>query len=362
MRRSPVLLLRSSWTLLAVLAMAGAAHAEGECEVDADCGHGFSCFESVASAGHTASGSGGAMSGTGGSVGTGGGSFAPAAGTSGVPIAGTSGTAPPPQCGNSWCEPSESVESCPADCVVFTYCGPAECTGASDCAEGYVCPEATLPGTGGGPNGPFCGDGLCTGEGENADTCPDDCFVPRHCALPPGYCTSDADCLEGYKCRFIGAGERPGTGGTSSGALPPFGGECVPGPDVGNGGTSGTGAGGLGGAAGLAGSVAVAGTSPGGTGSATTGSGGTSATTGSGGTSTTTGSGGTGDAGAGARHQGGNGSAPSGTGGDPSPDVEHDEVVVTHGGCSITRTETGSASAVALLALGAALVLRRRRS
>ena len=57
MRRLPFPLVGSSLGVVAFLAFAGTAHAAGECEVDEDCGQGFSCIGSVISAG---SGAGGA--------------------------------------------------------------------------------------------------------------------------------------------------------------------------------------------------------------------------------------------------------------------------------------------------------------
>jgi MYXO-CTERM domain-containing protein len=371
------------------------------------------------------------MSGTGGTIGTGGASspgFTAGTGTAGTGTGGTGTGAPVPSnvCGNLLCERvAESPESCPADCVYYNYCALAECMSDADCAEGYTCPQATLPGTGGGPNAPVCGDGLCTAANEDADTCPEDCLVPRHCTPEAGYCSADSDCASGFYCSFMGTGGASssgsggaGTAGTGSagtpsatGGAPAVGGASgMPDADAARpAGSSGTGpsAGGAGGAggepsdptepptAGTSGELAAGTCMPrdgggeGGTSGTGTATGGTPATggasnggvgtagsvpvsgTGQGGSgtsgTTSTGSGGsTPPPGSGASNNGSGGeSGPVSSGGEPAPggDDQGTTTVVTHGGCSVAEGNRASSfSAFVLLALGLVRLGRRRRA
>ncbi|HEY3499669.1 MAG TPA: MYXO-CTERM sorting domain-containing protein, partial [Polyangiaceae bacterium] len=328
-------------------------------------------------------------------------------------------------CGNLVCEiVYESPESCPSDCVLSKWCVAAECTSSSDCAEGYTCPEPTFPGTGGGPNAPFCGDGLCTGDDEDAESCPEDCAPTRYCTPETVYCTSDQQCAEGFYCRHSagssgGSGGLSGTAGTGFGgtsssgagsAIPAgasfaagasfggtgFGGSggsggfgsgglgsgglgsggvslagsgggiadlgtCVPDGDPGTAGTSGTGVGGTLGNAGGPSGAGIGGISSAGRGG--TGTGGTSTNpTGSGGAGP--GTGGAGEPGTGARNSGASAGTDA-TGGVAPTGETNDEGtrVVTHGGCSMTSAQRDrSFGAVVLLALGLGLFSRRRRS
>jgi MYXO-CTERM domain-containing protein len=417
MLRSPFPLLVSALAFAAAFQAPATARATiragGECEVNSDCGQGFEC--EALPRDWSGTGGTGAMTGAGGTAAMGAGEADAAAGTgtggsgSGVPV-------PPNVCGNGLCDPGETSASCAADCEDYNYCVPAECTSASDCAEGYACPEAILPGTGGASSAPFCGDGLCTGSNENVDTCPADCVGTRYCTPESGYCTSDAQCAPGFYCSSVGTGSGTGGTGAASGGAPGTGGAGMadPGDRFAPAGASGTGAGGTasagtgsagtamggeagepaevpgiggtsgiiaagtcmpremsgtGGSVGTGGSIGMGGDpTPGGTGSggAETGGSGPSAGTGQGGTGSEpppTGAGGSSNMGSGAQSSGG---APSGsTGGTRAASDEDDgdgETVVTHGGCSVARTDGASSfGAFALLALGLARFARRRR-
>lgn len=87
------------------------------------------------------------------------------------------GVCPPPiVCGDDLCESGETYRTCPDDCD-----------------------DPGLPG--------YCGDGICSeGDGEDEDTCYDDC------AMPNERCEDDFDCPAGYTCAAGGE---------------PFGGQCV---------------------------------------------------------------------------------------------------------------------------------------
>jgi MYXO-CTERM domain-containing protein len=423
MLRSPLPLLVSALAFAAAFHATGTARAAGECEVDDDCGHGFAC-EDLRNGG--TGGTGGTGSGTGGTSGDtpGSGAFgAGAAAGTGTGGSGSGAPLPPNVCGNGLCEPSESAASCAADCEPYNYCVPAECTSASDCAEGYSCPEPVLPGTGGAASAPFCGDGLCTGANENVDTCPADCVGTSYCTPESGYCTSDAECAAGFYCSFMGSGSGSGgafgTGGSAgadsgsagtgsatggapavggsagmadAGFAPPAGasgtgmggegGESSKVPNPGTGGSSGIVAGGTcmpremsgtGGTVGTGGTLSAGGApATGGTGSGGMSTGGSEPTAGSeqggsgsepppaGSGGTGTGSGGTAPTGSGARNSGG---APAGSSGGTRPvsdEGDGDGKTVTHAGCSVARTDGSSFGAFALLALAFAGIARRR--
>src|SRR6187399_2158315 len=91
------------WKLALLTALLpGTAWAQ-DCDVDADCGHGFQCI-------HT---SGSAVSG------------------------GVGGSQSQAECGDGICDfAAEDVDSCPQDCDTLQYCAPAECDSDTDCAEG----------------------------------------------------------------------------------------------------------------------------------------------------------------------------------------------------------------------------------
>lgn len=407
--------LGSGLGLAAVLGVSASAHAVappdradpiGECQADADCGHGFECQSSITSA----SGGGRDVPGTGGLGGAGGAAGAAGTGSAGAPGTGGTGSGaplPPRECGNGLCELPESPEACPSDCVVYRYCALAECDSASDCAEGYTCANTGSVGTGGGPSAPLCGDGVCNGGPESEATCPEDCATRSYCTPESGYCSSDADCTAGFFCSFYGSG----TGGSSGGVggSPGTGGFANPGGSAGAsaGGTAGT-AGAEGGSAGEAAdpnpgqapdsdAIAAQGTCmPGGgtggvggtSGSAGDGSGGIStggiagttssaggatgggAVSGSGGTSESSGgTGGTGsggDPGTGARtgggtsSSGGSGAASPGSSGRSGSGPKDD--VVTSRGCSVSEGTQPSGFGALVFAALAFAGLRRRRA
>ena len=97
-----------------------------------------------------------------------------------------------PVCGDAICQPEENSDTCCTDC---------------GCASGYYCSENTCVVSGGGgggggspvppssPSEPYCGDDTCdTGEGENCETCPEDC---GDC---PPECVEDSDCDDADAC------------------------------------------------------------------------------------------------------------------------------------------------------------------
>lgn len=95
---------------------------------------------------------------------------------------------PPPVCGNGSCEPSETLESCPADCG---YCGDGTCAPdemgwcADDCGycgDDYCSvdeDEVSCPADCG-----YCGDGVCSPD--ETDWCTDDCGVCGDGVCQPG--------------------------------------------------------------------------------------------------------------------------------------------------------------------------------
>ncbi|MFH2063015.1 MAG: hypothetical protein ABIJ46_02560 [bacterium] len=135
-------------------------------------------------------------------------------------------------CGNGVCEAGEFSEFCPEDCPVYSYCGDGQCAGDEtagtcpvDCrteedecehrvricdADGFQlicvfrggadgtgalvwarleCDEHEACSDGECVAVPWCGDGEC-GDGEDAETCPDDCGAD----CGDGFCTHDEDC------------------------------------------------------------------------------------------------------------------------------------------------------------------------
>lgn len=70
-------------------------------------------------------------------------------------------------CGDGVCEGHERSDTCPQDCLVGPYCGDSACEGTE---RSDTCPQDCLM--------VFdCGDGVCAGgAGEDASSCPDDCF------------------------------------------------------------------------------------------------------------------------------------------------------------------------------------------
>ncbi|HEX5101852.1 MAG TPA: hypothetical protein VFV94_20220, partial [Polyangiaceae bacterium] len=169
---------RTGLALVLLVASAGTARAQGmgmaapinECEVDADCGHGFACEVAQTGTGGTL-GTGGASSGaaadaapsTGGVAGTAMG-MGGAGALAGASTGGTGQGVPlPSYCGDMICQlPAESSVSCPLDCGTgYKYCAPATCEEQLDCADGYRCAEAIGMGTGGASSVPnYCGDGV----------------------------------------------------------------------------------------------------------------------------------------------------------------------------------------------------------
>ena len=326
--------LRSGLTLAFVLSLSGIAGAQSgaaadvpinECEVDADCGHGFACETTLSGSGGTlAMGGAGGVSGApsnGGTAGTASGGAPSGAASDPVPPMSTGGTGtgalPAYICGDSICQqPYETQASCPIDCgapMVWKYCAPAQCNEPADCAEGYRCDAAPVAGTGGASSVPsFCGDGVCF-QPENSMTCPEDCTSLGYCEPEMTQCASSAQCPAGFYCSYdfgtggassgtggvagaAGAGTDTGTAGTGtagtvSGFAPPEGvggtsGKAAPLPP--QGGTSGTA--GSSGSTGVGGSM-VAGTGgvsdigvgyclPGGTGGGAGGTAGTGQSTG----------------------------------------------------------------------------------
>lgn len=192
------------------------------CETDADCGFGFSCHQQVVSHTSATGGVGTATS----TVGTTGGS---------------------PECGNAFCEETESVETCPDDCQLIGYCVGASCETDAECAEDYGCQPAggvySTTTTGGGV--PLCGDGACD-VSEDAETCAIDCSTERTCQVKR--CETDADCDEGFYCDPKGgvavasASASVGGGPGSSGTIELYQSQCLP-YDGGSGGGASTDAG-----------------------------------------------------------------------------------------------------------------------
>lgn len=159
------------WKLALVVGFTpGAAWAQ-DCQVDADCGHGFRCLQTSANTSSVVTGSGGSTQ---------------------------------VECGDGICEGGvEDPDSCPTDCETISYCAPAECDSNADCADGYECGEEVGANSGftsaGGSTASVCGDDTCDIDENNAN-CAEDCPVFRYCQPALTQCSSDADCADGFYC------------------------------------------------------------------------------------------------------------------------------------------------------------------
>jgi hypothetical protein len=95
-----------------------------------------------------------------------------------------------PPCGNGYCEPPETVQSCPEDCKTWA-CGDGECDPAHE--NSVSCPTDC---------GSICGNGSCE-PGESFGNCPYDCggCGDGHCSLVGGEgggrCVTDCRCGDG---------------------------------------------------------------------------------------------------------------------------------------------------------------------
>ncbi len=79
-------------------------------------------------------------------------------------------------CGDLICDPWEDDAVCPADCAPG--CGDGECKDGEQCD---TCPVDCC----GGPAEPECGDGLCSAPTETMETCEADCGRPATEPIPP---------------------------------------------------------------------------------------------------------------------------------------------------------------------------------
>lgn len=354
------------WKLALLTVLIPTAAWGQDCDVDADCGHGFQCI-------HT---SGSAVTG------------------------GVGGSQSQAECGDSICDfAAEDIESCPQDCDTLQYCAPAECDSDSDCAEGYECGEESGSGTSGftsagGSSASVCGDGVCDLDETNGN-CAADCAVVRSCREQQVQCMSDGDCDDGFYCYVgevaeassvavssvgstggaddtVSSSDDSGSDGsdgssatTDSGFAPPAdtGGSTSGGDEVGvclpessdSGSTGDVGTTGDDTDAGSATTEGEGATSDGAaTGpSAGNGAGGVSSTLGSGSPASATG----GDSDASASDGSGSGGADPDAGGDDADESDGDE------GCSCAVVGTKGASGLfAALLLGLVVSVRRRRS
>lgn len=103
-----------------------------------------------------------------------------------------------PVCGDGVCEPGETAQQCPSDCVVPGSCGDGIC-GPNESPQS--CPKDCV-----GPS--LCGNGKCDA-GESAATCPSDCgttpggllaCAKQNCEKTYSACSDSAACSKALDC------------------------------------------------------------------------------------------------------------------------------------------------------------------